>query len=122
MRTSETRIPVDAGAAAAARRFVSETGFVSPDRIQDIVLLVSELATNAVKHGTGGAETITVTISRTSDAIRVTVAGAGPGFDKPAKEPIRLDRGVGLRLVDRLSTRWGIESDGRTAVWFEFDD
>ncbi len=119
MQVSETRIPTDVAAAAAARRFVREAGIVSEDHLEDVVLLVSELVTNAVRHGPDKAEMIHIRITKSSDSLRVAVEDPGAGFDDAELAQRRPGSGMGLRLVDRLSSGWGIEGNGRTVVWFE---
>ena len=92
------------------------------DRTADAVLLVSELVTNAVKYGPEHGE-IRLIVAENDSAMRVTVHDTGAG---PLPEMRPLDRlpheggGHGLRLVDRVSDRWGVER-GSTRVWFELD-
>jgi anti-sigma regulatory factor (Ser/Thr protein kinase) len=83
------------------------------------LLLTSELASNAVRHGseTVGAP-IDVTAETEGEQLRVTVHDQGSGFD-----PLTVIEGTGsggLRLVDRLSAKWGVEqTESGTDVWFE---
>jgi anti-sigma regulatory factor (Ser/Thr protein kinase) len=92
------------------------------DRTEDAVLLVSELVTNAVKYGPEHGE-IRLIVGAGEDRLRFTVHDTGAG---PLPEMRPLDRlpheggGHGLRLVDRVSDRWGVER-GSTRVWFELD-
>ncbi|MGN9840002.1 ATP-binding protein [Nonomuraea sp. H19] len=88
----------------------------------DVVLLTSELATNAVLHtrsGAGGSFTVTVTSS--DSAVRVYVADAGS--DEPpcvCRTSVQATSGRGLPLIEALSHRWGFtREDGSTTVWFE---
>ncbi len=95
---------------------------LGPDRTEDAVLLVSELVTNAVKYGPEHGE-IRLIVAESDSALRVTVHDTGAG---PLPEMRPLDRlpheggGHGLRLVDRVADRWGVER-GSTRVWFELD-
>jgi anti-sigma regulatory factor (Ser/Thr protein kinase) len=87
--------------------------------MSDLLLLTTELVTNAVRHGGRPGSEIDVTLLRTDTAVRVEVGDPGPGFDPGASAPGH-DRGWGLFLVDRLADRWGVERIGnRTVVWFE---
>ena len=85
------------------------------------VLLVSELVTNAMRHG--GAP-IRLVADVTSSGLRVEVYdGNSDAF--PAVRDIRPDApgGRGLRLVDALADRWGTtEAGSGKCVWFEIDE
>ncbi|WP_240777487.1 ATP-binding protein [Nonomuraea basaltis] len=93
----------------------------------DVVLLTSELATNAILHtrsGSGGSFTVTVTSSES--AVRVCVADAGsdgPPCVCRSSTPAsggQATSGRGLPLIEALSHRWGFtREDGSTTVWFE---
>lgn len=91
-----------------------------PDAREDLLLVVSELVTNAVVHG---AEPIVVTVLRTDERVRVEVTdGAGdssPHSDR--RTPNTADHGRGLSVVTRLATAWGWRaSPGRgKTVWAE---
>jgi anti-sigma regulatory factor (Ser/Thr protein kinase) len=91
---------------------------MEPARLQDVELLVSELVTNVVRHG-GRAEPVTLDL-RINGNVRCAVTDHGPG---PAADELLTQPGPdgwGLKLVERLSTRWGlIRAKGSTQVWFE---
>lgn len=83
----------------------------------DVLLLTTELVTNAVRHGSGDA--IAVRAERHSSGVRVEVVNGGV---KGAPRPVEggPDGGWGLQLIEQLSDEWGREAvDGRTHVWFE---
>jgi anti-sigma regulatory factor (Ser/Thr protein kinase) len=88
-----------------------------------LVLLVSELVSNAVLHSNAPAETpIIFTTVVTQDTIRVTVADAGDLFIPQPRKPERTNGGYGLYLVDKAAHRWGVDPHDRahgTRVWFE---
>jgi len=103
-----------------ARRFVAKSLNGCP-AAGDAVLLVSELATNALAHsnsGRGGSFTVAV-IHRAGD-VRVEVADQG-GTWAPG-DGARTESGRGLLVVFTLARACGITGDdsGRTA-WFELD-
>jgi anti-sigma regulatory factor (Ser/Thr protein kinase) len=84
---------------------------------QTLKLLVSELVTNAVRHGGDGGP---VELHATwNSEIRVEVQDHGDGFS-PAPRDRAPDEegGFGLFLVGRLADRWGVETDDGTTVWF----
>jgi anti-sigma regulatory factor (Ser/Thr protein kinase) len=101
-----------------ARDRVRHLPHLGADRVDDAVLLVSELVTNAVKYGPEH-EAIRLIISTDDQATRFTVhdSGLGPLPEMRAQgDPA--PGGHGLRLVDSLADRWGVER-GSTRVWFE---
>ena len=106
----------------ARERVLEFADRLGPERVEDALLLVSELVTNAVKYGPEHGE-IQLIVGADGERMRFTVhdTGAGP---LPAMRPMdRLPHeggGHGLRLVDRVSDRWGVER-GSTRVWFELD-
>src|ERR1700722_205363 len=110
---------------AEARQFVAETlDQISEDLRSVVILLVSELATNALLHGPNGFE---VSVAYSPNIHLVRVGGSDPGDGRPTVEhpEITAEHGRGLQLVGALSDRWGIESvpgaPGKT-VWFELTE
>ena len=45
----------------------------------------------------------------------------GAGFKPAGSEPRGADGGFGLFLVERMASRWGVETRDGTRVWFELD-
>jgi anti-sigma regulatory factor (Ser/Thr protein kinase) len=87
---------------------------------QTLVLLVSEVVSNAVLHSDGPADArITVTARVTKDSVRITVIDAGDGFTPGQRDPARLDGGYGLYLLEKAASSWGVDSSAPTSVWFE---
>ena len=93
-----------------------------PDEVRaTLLLLVSELVNNAVRHGGAGRDNlIEVELRAIEDGIGVQVTDPGPGF-APADRERALEEpgGWGLVLVDQMSQRWGVVHDDCTRVWFE---
>ena len=94
---------------------------VSPQTLEDLRLLVSELVTNSVQHaGLGPSQTIELKVTLSGETVRVEVNDQGGGFEpSPRTEQSQDESGWGLYLVSRLSDRWGVTNDGVTRVWFE---
>ena len=95
--------------------------FIDVERIPDLRLVISEVITNAVRHG--GAGDMMVAVTPKSGYLCVQVTDTGDGFaPRPrAYEPDE-DGGFGLFLVERLTRRWGLtRENSNTRVWFEFD-
>ena len=119
--TIDVELPSTASAPARARGALDEMeGSISPERMRDVRLLVSELVTNAVRHA--GGEAVRLVVALTGSLLRIEVHDPGRGFElrPPPDEPLRAS-GWGLVLVDELADRWGIDHHPRTRVWFEMD-
>jgi anti-sigma regulatory factor (Ser/Thr protein kinase) len=90
----------------------------------DVLLLVTELVTNAVRHGGANDNgSLRVEVRRWPERVRVEVLDQGT--DVTRVRP-RLSRGEsggwGLVLVDRIAARWGVgRGASRTCVWFEIE-
>ena len=112
------RLAEDLNSAAHARRFVEETcaAWGLDAVIDDALLVVSELVTNAVVHGRSEAE---VRLTPTLDMLRVEVADDGPASPDPQLAGADDEHGRGLFLIGVLSTAWGTESapGGGKVVW-----
>ena len=88
----------------------------------EVILCLSELATNAVLHSNSGRPggTFTVRIgSRPGADIRIEVEDDGGAWLAPAPDP---GSGRGLDIIGALAAEWGIAISpaGRT-VWARFD-
>jgi hypothetical protein len=113
-------------APAAARHFAVATvgRWGAGDLSDDVALVVTELAANAVRHARSG---FTVILSFCRNVLRIAVRDAsprpadgpdGPDGPGPALTPAPLH---GLGAVDAMAIRWGVESLGSLGktVWVE---
>jgi anti-sigma regulatory factor (Ser/Thr protein kinase) len=106
----------------AARRFAtSALPGVSADTLEAVELMVSELATNCIRHTDSGFE---LTITRAGGDIRVAAtdrAGGRPQMRSPKPTD---PSGRGLKIIDMLSAEWGVEQRAATGktVWFTVPD
>src|ERR1700755_885061 len=95
--------------------------YVADDRIADLRLVISEVITNAVRHGGDGDMLVAVTPKSGFLCVQVTDTGEGFAPRPRAYEPDE-DGGFGLFLVEQLTRRWGLtRENSNTRVWFEFD-
>jgi anti-sigma regulatory factor (Ser/Thr protein kinase) len=121
----ELIVPAAPSAAGAARRAVASSGLVGEEQEATLLLLVSELVSNSVRHaGLRPDERIRLR-ARAGDAYAY-VEVCDPG--RSGRMPVRRQKGVGrlepgglgLMLVDEMADRWGVHChDDETCVWFE---
>jgi len=113
----------DVQAPGLARGAVSEWSLgadVSRAQLQTLVLLVSEVVSNAVLHSKAApGATITLTARLDGETVRITVSDAGEGFTPRERDPEHIGDGYGLFLLDKIASRWGVDRAGPTSVWFE---
>ncbi|MGW0825556.1 ATP-binding protein [Streptomyces sp. NPDC002845] len=107
----------------AARQFTYETltgwGLVEAGRGGDILLCVSELATNALVHGVPPGRQFLVFLRYDGALLRVEVHDSGGGTPRIAEDGD--EGGRGLLLVAALSDKWGVgERELGKVVWAEF--
>jgi anti-sigma regulatory factor (Ser/Thr protein kinase) len=82
----------------------------------NLLTVVSELVNNCVLHGSG--RPIELSIEHTlSGLLRGTVSDGGMG-PVEITSPGAREGGYGLRLVDLLASRWGVDAPS-SDVWFE---
>jgi anti-sigma regulatory factor (Ser/Thr protein kinase) len=114
-------VPASAEASLALRQAIrSLEPWLGPTAAEDAELLVTELATNGVKHARAAdGNRITLRAHLDQDALRIEVGDRGRHFDR-VRTPHPLEPGGwGLQLVDGLADRWGVEREPSTTVWFE---
>jgi two-component sensor histidine kinase len=104
------------GAGAAARRQLDGLADLLPaSTLHDLRIVVTELVNNSVSHGDGGPITVIVEVTpRGTMRGAVTDGGEGPVAIAAAREV----GGFGLRIVDTLVSRWGVNAPS-SEVWFE---
>ncbi|HEX4865036.1 MAG TPA: MEDS domain-containing protein, partial [Acidimicrobiales bacterium] len=116
---SSRRFVAGMAAAALARRYVTATleDWGRPGAIHDALIVVSELAANAVQYAGGD---FTVSLSRLADSLRLTVGDPNP--DPPrlgTPGPLALG-GRGMRMIDRIAAAWGHDRAGAgKLVWVD---
>ncbi|MDQ0384643.1 anti-sigma regulatory factor (Ser/Thr protein kinase) [Streptomyces sp. DSM 42143] len=107
----------------AARAFARETlvDWGVRGRADDVVLCVSELATNALLHGVPPGRGFLLRLLPCGDGVRVEVHDSGGGVPAVPLDPDGADEGGrGLLLVSELADKWGVaEREPGKVVWFE---
>jgi len=103
---------------AASRRFVGDAVTDLPDELREAaILMMSELATNAIVHAATGFE---VGIDRSADWLRIAVTDVGGGEPELQSPSVSDPHGRGLQIVRELSDEWGMidneDHSGKT-VW-----
>jgi hypothetical protein len=113
--------PVDSAAATARRlvdRAVAQWGL--PALRDTARLVVTELVSNAVRHGTATATAaVEVTLARQADAVYVSVRDRSRRLPRPGGPvPATVEGGRGLLVVGIMSRAWGATptADGKV-VW-----
>lgn len=124
LERTELELPRDPHSPARARAEVRDLAAGSSE-LRNLVLLTSELVTNAVVHPRGvGDSPIGLRVILYSDRVRVEVEDCGEGFEHVRPVPPDREGGHGLFLVERFADRWGagrVQTDAgpRFRVWFE---
>jgi anti-sigma regulatory factor (Ser/Thr protein kinase) len=121
-RQSFTLAPLPQAVAEARERVMAlAEPFVDNGRMPDLRLVISEVITNAVRHG--GEGELLVAVTPKQEFLCVQVTDTGDGFaPRPRAYAPDEDGGFGLFLIERLTRRWGLtREDSNTRVWFEFD-
>ncbi|HZQ79464.1 MAG TPA: response regulator [Acidimicrobiia bacterium] len=105
---------------ATARRFVVEqcAAWGCGDLLDDAELVVSELVTNALLHGTRHCE---LRAGLSDAALRLQVIDQGAGMPDPQAAGDRDEHGRGLLIVSAVCAAWGVEAlpGGGKVVWAE---
>ncbi|MFF3322584.1 ATP-binding protein [Streptomyces sp. NPDC002889] len=106
------------------REALADWGWTTPGvadedaRVEDVLLLVSEVVTNACLHAGGPQELM---LHQSGGRLRIEVADASP---EPPRHRLpnnlSLPGGHGLIILERLSRSWGSEPRGAgKVVWAE---
>jgi serine/threonine-protein kinase RsbW len=123
-----TSIRLDATTAAPARargavtRWGEEVG-LDAALLLDLRLLVTELVTNAVRHGRlEPVDEIELGVECGGESVRVQVRDSGAGFDEFLPIPSGDDvSGRGLYLVHQVASAWGVDPGPPFGIWFELE-
>jgi len=92
---------------------------LDPRTSGDLMLLVSELVTNAVRHARSDRFEVRLEVS--PETLRLEVHDEGAGFEPEIAPSDDGTGGYGLFIVDRLADRWGVEREAGGVIWLELD-
>lgn len=113
-------LPMDAAASRRARAFLDQAHCPAHGArvLQRARLLLSEVVTNAVRHG---SPPITTDLERPgTEGMHVLVTDSAPGAPVVRKVDLESTDGRGMALVDLLPSHWGVEpGQASKAVWFQ---
>ncbi|MFE9604105.1 ATP-binding protein [Streptomyces hokutonensis] len=122
-----THGPAGVGQARHRMRDQLRTGGVSEAVIDDAVLILSELLSNACKHGrplgdalAGDGDVRCAWRVDTGGRLTVEVTdGGGPTRPAPATPSVTAHGGRGLNIITALADDWGVRDDtrGEVTVW-----
>ncbi|WUV70851.1 ATP-binding protein [Streptomyces sp. NBC_01478] len=124
--------PAGVGEARHRMRDQLRTGGVSEAVIDDAVLILSELLSNACKHGrplgdalAGDGDVRCAWRVDTGGRLTVEVTdGGGPTRPAPATPSVTARGGRGLNIITALADDWGVrdENRGEVTVWVVVQD
>ncbi len=109
-------MPLDPHAPRSARHTVAQVDHPSPDLRDAVMLLCSEVVTQAVERSPG--EMIEVRVWMPEDVVRVELVGSPHSLSKAH----RAHGDYATLLLDQLADRWQHEQrEDEACVWFEID-
>lgn len=119
---AEVTLPSGPEGASFARRATAraaELWRLDREMTETALLLVSELATNAIRHGT---PPVRLSLRLDADRLRVEVTDSSPQLPRLRRPGPDQASGRGLHIVQQLAARWGAHVTGSRlgkTVWFE---
>ncbi len=109
--------PAGLGEARGRARALLTGWLVEADIVDSVVLLMSELVTNALVHG---RSPLSARLRRTGSRVIVEVADGDPRMPRRRHADVDDEGGRGLELVSLIASRWGTRSAGAgKVVWAE---
>jgi anti-sigma regulatory factor (Ser/Thr protein kinase) len=113
------RLPCEPTAPRKAREALSRLDSIE-SVLDDVLLVASELATNAVMHsGCTAGEEFELSAERRDGCVRIAVSDPGHGGGEPRRRTPDPSRpgGMGLAVVEQLSREWGADRSNWLQVW-----
>ena len=119
LATERERFPSDVQSARAARRFAAGVleGWGCDDIVDSVLLLVSELVTNAVIHAHSDVD---VVLRLRPARVRVEIVDAAAEYVQRRDAASDDQSGRGMALTEALAVAWGVDTlVAGKSVWFE---
>lgn len=117
----QMQLPAEDESVPRARHFVCRLLIDERSRglVEDVRLVVSELATNAIRHAN---TPFTVALERVDQSVRLTVTDGSPVAPVQLAADLLNTGGRGLSIVDLVSGDWGVIPRGAEgkSVWASF--
>ena len=123
MALADLVLAPDALAPSRAREALAEAlaDKASVEWLSRAQLALSEVVSNAVRHG--GAGPLQLVIDGTTTLVTVRVVQVGPPPERPSivnmPHPWSTS-GYGLAIIDSIADRWGVQLEP-PSVWFELE-
>ncbi len=115
----ERSFRADRAEIARARQFAVATADVKGPVADDLALITSELATNAVLHASSD---FVVRVHVSHRSVRVSVFDTDPEPPVVRRSAITDPDGRGVAIVSSVATDWGVApEDGGKWVWAEIE-
>ncbi|GAA0977991.1 hypothetical protein GCM10009555_040140 [Acrocarpospora macrocephala] len=126
---SATDLPGASIAVPQARNYVQHIcREMSNTRLNELLLVISEIVTNALQHSESGRRPdgrIRLVITEHAYVLHVLVVDQGSSSGAPQLQPqddIERSGGHGLAIVEHLTRAWGWhEEPPNRVVWFDFE-
>ena len=116
-----TSVPHASREARNAARVVLQDWALPTPLLDDVILVISELVTNAVRHA-GTASTLELELCQTRGQLRVSLADGSEASPRLRRVRGAAEDGRGLAILAALSDRWGVDPHhGGKRVWWEVD-
>ncbi|MFF1416244.1 ATP-binding protein [Streptomyces sp. NPDC058280] len=102
------RLPCHPRSVGRAREVLCRDMDLPGDSGATAALLLSELVTNALRHGSPPGREIAVSLHRADGLLRLEVEDAGDYLPRPRTPGLDEECGRGLALVSALADDWGV--------------
>jgi len=112
--------------AKAAREFAREYvafhgATIGGDLLDDVLVVVSEIVTNAIRYGAEPGDSLLVVLGHGPDRVTVEVHDTRRGSPRFRPESVERQRGRGMYVVNALAT-WGVrDRPFGKVVWAEVE-